>query len=80
MEWYAGPSRTVGIHWWTVANTSKQTFGTDNSPFQWQLWYDKETGTVNILLESIQQQNNVAHSCGNSIDQIIESANNNTNL
>jgi len=27
MEWYAGPSRTVGIHWWTWQTLQSKLLG-----------------------------------------------------
>ncbi len=49
-------------------------FGTDQSPSQWKLRYEKETQTGGISIEAIQVRNNAARACINSIDAIIESA------
>jgi len=49
-------------------------FGSDNSPSQWKLRYEKGPGDGNITLESIQMRNNMARRCISSIDEIIEAA------
>jgi predicted transcriptional regulator len=49
-------------------------FGTDNSPSQWKLRYEKGPGDGNITLESIQMRNKMARRCISSIDEIIEAA------
>jgi hypothetical protein len=46
-------------------------FGTDNSPSQWRLQYEKDPAAGRITLESVQLFNSAAQAGVNSIDQII---------